>query len=196
MHRLHQTSILILATILLSTSSLSGCRSPAASRAAKEKVEYAKKEASERVLWRCVLQEERTTRANSPIKQASRTICASGILEENPVILDAVFDELQQKANNNESLTELEKIAFEAATKEAQKLDINFSKAQLQIIAQEAVYAFLKHGYRQPPAPSPTLLGLLEQTRRSFREHILGGGGKPPIGGLHGPSNHPVPVHH
>jgi hypothetical protein len=162
---------MLLATILLSTSSLSGCRSPAVSRDAKEKVEYVN-EVSERVFRRCGglqdLQEERA-RANSPIKQASRTICVHEILEENPVILNAVIDELQ-KTNHNDSLTELEKVAFEAATKEAQKLDINLSKAQLQIIAQEATYAFLDLEFRQPQASSPSLL---EQSWLSFQKYIL-----------------------
>lgn len=179
MHRLHQTSILILATILLSTSSLSGCRSPAASRAAKEKVEYVN-EVSEMIFQRCSLSELEleSARANLPIKQASRTICGNGILEEsqNNHISNAVYDELN-KANNDDSLTGLEKVvvlkkvAFEAATKEAQKLDINLSKAQLQIIAQEATYTFLRLASSlQQQASSPSLP---EQIGNSIQKHIF-----------------------
>lgn len=139
MHRLHQNSILILVTFLLSTSSLSGCSRQVDSRYQFKCTSFVASleiSPSRSGSQKDGLQEERPTTISSARALVKKQACTSA------------SDKLQQIANDA-SLTELKKfalfkkVAFQAATKEAQRLGTNLSKTQLQRIAQEVALAFL-----------------------------------------------------
>lgn len=132
MHKLYQTSTLILVTILLSTSSLSGCHSPKASR--EEPVnnpltEQDRRQKEEIALWNLELQEFLEMCKKYP---SYSNICPEAAPE---LLVEVAFYELQQQKASNSALEGLKDVVYQVVTEEAQKLGINLSDTELRKIS-------------------------------------------------------------
>jgi hypothetical protein len=143
MEKLHQSSILILATILFSTSSLSGCRNPSVNNQAMKELQYAAKEFAKR-FPKEGLQQEKVI-ATSIFKQPASQELTAGIAimqvrRQRQVVRSAYIAAKEDLYSSGfkTSIDDLRKIAFQNASQEAKSQGLVLTDFQLNEIADTA----------------------------------------------------------
>lgn len=143
MHRLHQTSTLILATILLSTSLLSSCHSPVENSSSIRDKEFVPGVPPTPGRRQKI---SRTYQMKDFLELCKENIKFSDLCSQTlpTPLVEALAENLQQKPSNL-SLEEWEQVVYKAVIEEAQKLDLKFSATELRKIS-----AFVTQIYVRP----------------------------------------------